>query len=122
MPVGRCSSKLSGHELQAKSKESQAQSEGQSTNDLQVALTRGGRIVGQMLNEDGRPPKQGLLTLLRPGEQNGRSGFINVSGDHQAAEDGRFQSPRFPAGHTFSVLLASCESPQTWRHLQKGMA
>ena|ERR1700722_1675190 len=85
------------------------------------ALTRGG-IVGQMLDEDGRPPKQGLLTLLRQGERNGCSGFINVSGDHQAAEDGRFQSPRFPAGHTFSVLLASCESPQTWRRLQKGMA
>ncbi len=50
MPVGRCSSKLSGHELQAKSKKSQALSEGQSTNDLQVALTRGGRIVGQMLD------------------------------------------------------------------------
>jgi hypothetical protein len=48
--------------------------------------------------------------------------FINVSGADQAAEDGRFQSPRFPAGHTFSVLLASCESPQTWRRLQKGMA
>jgi hypothetical protein len=101
---------------------SQTLTEGQSTNDLQVALIRGGRIVGQMLDEDGRPPKQGLLTLLRQGERNGRSGFINVSGDHQAAEDGRFQSPRFPAGHTFSVLLASCESPQTRRRLQKGMA
>jgi hypothetical protein len=50
-------------------KKSQALSEGQSTNDLQVALTRGGRIVGQMLDEDGRPPKQGLLTLLRQGER-----------------------------------------------------
>jgi hypothetical protein len=50
-------------------------SEAQSTNDLQVTLTRGGRIVGQMLDEDGRPPKQGLLTLLRQGEQNGRSGI-----------------------------------------------
>jgi hypothetical protein len=49
--------------------------------------------------------------LLRQGERNGRSGFINVSAHHQAAEDGRFQSPRFPAGHTFSVLLAFCESP-----------
>jgi hypothetical protein len=61
-------------------------------------LTRGGRIVGQMLDEDGRPPKQGLLTLLRQGERNGRSGFINVSGDHQAAEDGRFQSPPLSGG------------------------
>jgi len=72
--------------------------EGQSVDNLQVALTRGGRIVGQLLDEEGRPPQQGLLTLLRQGERNGRSGLIDMSGDHQAGKDGRFQSPPLSSG------------------------
>jgi hypothetical protein len=73
-------------------------SEGQNMENFKVVLTRGGRIVGQMLDEDGRPPQQGLLTLLRQGEWNGPSGLINVSGDHRAGEDGRFQSPPLSSG------------------------
>ena len=73
-------------------------SDGQSINDLQVALSRGGRIACRLLDDFGRPPRQGLLTLLRQGERHGRFGMINVSGDHKAAEDGRFQTPPLASG------------------------
>jgi hypothetical protein len=76
-------------------------SEGQSVDDLQVVLTRGGRIVGQMLDEDGRPPEQGLLTLLRDGERDGRAGLLNVCGDLRAGRDGLFQSPPLSNGMYF---------------------
>jgi Carboxypeptidase regulatory-like domain len=92
-------------------------SEGQSVDDLQVVLTRGGRIVGQMLDEDGRPPEQGLLTLLRHGERDGRAGLINVCGDLRAERDGLFQSPPLSSECTFSVLPAFFRSPPTWRCL-----
>ena len=98
-------------------------SEGQTVDNLQVTLVRGGRIVGQLLDEEGRPPQQGLMTLLRQGERNGRSGLISVSGDHQAGKDGRFQSPPLSDGSyilRFAGILqkpANAEIPSQERGL-----
>ena len=86
-------------------------SEGQSVDDLQVVLTRGGRIVGQMLDEDGRPPEQGLLTLLRHGERDGRAGLINVCGDLRAGRDGLFQSPPLSSGMYFLRFAGILQKP-----------
>jgi hypothetical protein len=86
-------------------------SEGQDADNLQIALTRGGRITGQLLDENGRPPQQGLLTLLRQGERNGRSGFISVSGDHQAGKDGRFQSPPLSSGEYILRFAGILQKP-----------
>jgi hypothetical protein len=86
-------------------------SEGQSINNLQVALSRGGRIVGQMLDEEGSPPQQGLLTLLRQGERHGRTGLINDSGDHKATEDGKFQSPRLASGNYLLRFAGVLQKP-----------
>lgn len=85
--------------------------DGQSIKGLQVALSRGGRIAGRLLDEFGRPPRQGLLTLLRQGERHGRSGMINVSGDHKAAEDGRFQSPPLASGAYLLRFAGILEPP-----------
>lgn len=85
--------------------------EGQNVDNLQVALIRGGRILGQLLDEDGRPPQQGLLTLLRQGERNGRSGLINISGDHQAGKNGRFQSPPLSSGLYFLRFAGILQKP-----------
>ena len=84
--------------------------DGQSIEDLQVALSRGSRITGRLLDEYGRPPQQGLLTLLRQGERRGRFGLINVSGDHKAAEDGRFQTPPLADG-TYLLRFAGILQP-----------
>ena len=84
--------------------------DGQSIKDLQVALSRGGRIAGRLLDELGRPPRQGLLTLLCQGERHGRFGLINVSGDHKAAVDGRFQTPPLASG-TYLLRFAGILQP-----------
>ena len=97
-------------------------SDGQSINDLQVALSRGGRIAGRLLDDFGRPPRQGLLTLLRQGERHGRLGMINVSGDHKAAEDGRFQTPPLASGAYLLRFAGVSNRPRAWtpQHKSKG--
>jgi hypothetical protein len=84
---------------------------GQNLSGVHVALSRGGRIAGRLLDEFGRPPRQGLLTLLRQGERNGRFGIINVSGDHKAAEDGRFQTPPLASGADLLRFAGILEPP-----------
>lgn len=72
--------------------------EGLRIEDLVVSLSRGSRIQGRFLDEFGRPPKRGLLTVLRQAERDGHFGFINIAGDHRAAQDGTFRRPPLADG------------------------
>jgi hypothetical protein len=87
--------------------------EAQSIDDLHVALSRGGRIVGQVLDESGRPPHRCILTLLRNGERHGQSGFINDSGDHWVGKDGIFRSPPLSNGTYLLRFAGILQKPHT---------
>jgi len=71
---------------------------------LELYLTPGGFLSGQILDEDGRPPERCWFTLLRSGERRGRSGYISDSGDHKVSADGKFCSPPlYPARYFLRV-------------------
>lgn len=61
--------------------------------NLQISLTPGGFLSGQILDEEGRPPERCWFTLMRVGERRNRAGYISDSGDHHVSKDGCFSSP-----------------------------
>jgi len=62
-------------------------------NPMSIALTPGGSLSGQILDEEQRPPERCRFSLIRAGERRGESGYISDSGDHAVAGDGTFCSP-----------------------------
>jgi hypothetical protein len=67
--------------------------EGETIENLQIALTPAAFIRGRILDEEGQPPQRCVVTLIRAGIRKGRSGYISDSGDHKVAQDGHFSSP-----------------------------
>jgi|GEM_PF-3461795 len=71
---------------------------------LELGLTPGGFLTGQILDEEGHPPQRCHFTLLKAGERRGKSGYINDSGDRVVAEDGQFRSPAlYPAKYFLRI-------------------
>jgi hypothetical protein len=76
-------------------------SEGETMNDLQIALRPGGFLSGKILDERHRSPERCWFTLIRAGARGGKSGYINDSGDHIISDDGTFCSPPLGPGRYF---------------------
>jgi len=60
---------------------------------LELHLRPGGFLSGKVLDAEGQPPERCWFTLLRLGEREGKSGYIDDSGDHEVSSDGKFCSP-----------------------------
>lgn len=80
---------------------------------LELHLTPGGFLSGQVLDEEGQPPERCWFTLLRSGERRGRSGYITDSGDHEISEDGKFSSPPLRPARYFLRLAGLLRKPTT---------
>ena len=78
---------------------------------LELHLTPGGFLSGQVLDEDGQPPKRCWFTLLRSGTRGGKSGYIDDSGDHQVSEDGKFCSPPLCPARYFLRMAGFLRKP-----------
>jgi Carboxypeptidase regulatory-like domain len=79
--------------------------EGETVENLQISLTPGAFIKGRILDEEGLPPQRCHFTLIKAGNQGGKSGYISDSGDHAVDEDGCFVSPPLYPGH-YSLRFA----------------
>jgi hypothetical protein len=85
--------------------------EGQTIENLEIAVTPGAFIKGLILDEEGRPPHRSHMTLIREGTRSGRSGFISDSGDHKIAQDGSLSSPPLHAGRYFLRFAGILQRP-----------
>lgn len=75
--------------------------EGESIENLEMALTPAAFLKGKILDEEGHPPQRCHVTLIREGIRRGKSGYISDSGDHRIAQDGSFSSPPLRPGRYF---------------------
>jgi hypothetical protein len=78
---------------------------------LELHLTPGGFLSGQVLDEEGRTPERCWFTLLRSGARQGKSGYIDDSGDHQVSKDGKFCSPPLRPARYFLRLAGLLRRP-----------
>jgi hypothetical protein len=85
--------------------------EGESIENLELRLTLGAFIKGQILDEEGDPPQRCHFTLIRAGDRRGRTGYISDSGDHQVDKDGRFLSPPLYPGRYFLRFSGILKKP-----------
>jgi Carboxypeptidase regulatory-like domain len=85
--------------------------EGDFVENLELRLTPGAFIKGQILDEDGEPPQRCHFSLIRAGNRRGREGYISDSGAHEVDEDGRFSSPPLHPGRYFLRLAGILKQP-----------
>jgi hypothetical protein len=78
---------------------------------LEVRLTPGGFLSGQVLDEEGQPPERCYFTLFRPGARRDKSGYISDSGDHQISKDGTFRSPPLRPARYFLRMAGLLRKP-----------
>jgi len=85
--------------------------EGETIENLEIALTPAAFLKGRILDEEGHPPQRGHVTLITEGTRRGRSGYINDSGDHEVAQDGLFSSPPLHPGRYFLRFAGILRTP-----------
>jgi hypothetical protein len=87
--------------------------EGETIENLEIAVTPGAFIKGQIFDEEGHPPQRCHVTLIKEGTRKGRSGYINNSGDHEVAQDGSFSSPPLQPARYFLRFAGILRKPLT---------
>jgi hypothetical protein len=85
--------------------------EGESIENLEMALTPAAFLKGMILDEEGHPPQRSHVTLIRVGIRWGKSGYISDSGDHRIAQDGSFSSPPLHPGRYFLRFAGILQKP-----------
>jgi hypothetical protein len=85
--------------------------EGETIENLEIALTPAAFIKGRILDEEGHPPQRCHVTLITEGTRKGRFGYINDYGDHKVAQDGRFSSPPLRPDRYFLLFAGILRTP-----------
>jgi hypothetical protein len=80
-------------------------------NVMAVQLSPAGFLSGRIRDERGEPPERCWFTLIREGERAGKSGYVSDSGDHDVADDGRFNSPPLRPGRYFVRVAGLLHKP-----------
>jgi hypothetical protein len=78
--------------------------EGESIENLEMALTPGAFLKGRIFDGEGQPPLRSYVTLIREGMRRGKHGYTSDS-DYRIAQDGSFSSPPLHPGR-YSLRFA----------------
>lgn len=70
-------------------------------------------LTGKLVDENDLSPLTACYTVVTEGTLHGRSGFVNIHGDHQLNKDGTFSSPPLPPGKYFLRFFGMLNPPSS---------